>query len=81
MIGNPETAARISDLLLEVSALLNKSVAVMVESDCAADEKTAYTRQVGELMGMLGWDILNRLYSEHPVLLPDRYYLPGISKE
>lgn len=80
MISNADTAKRVGELLLEVSGILNESVGVVAGSDSPEDEKIAYMGAVGQVMGTIGLDILNKLYTAHPELLPEDYYLPGVSK-
>lgn len=76
MISDIETARKINDLLLEVSGMLDESVGLMVHSDCLASEKTKYMEIVGQVMGVIGLDMLNPLYRKHPSLKPEDYYLP-----
>ncbi|MES3024087.1 MAG: hypothetical protein V4857_21175 [Pseudomonadota bacterium] len=76
MITNPDTAKKISALLLEVSGLLDASAGIMAESDCAAVEKSNYISVVGQLLSIIGLDALNEIYQMHPHLLPPGYYLP-----
>ncbi|ECO4186721.1 hypothetical protein [Salmonella enterica] len=80
MISDHGAAKKISDILLEVSDLLDKSVCIMHESKCLAEEKKNYTTLIGQLMGTIGCDIFNILYKEHPDLKPDEYYLPDNNK-
>ncbi len=78
MIKDPKIAKKISDVLLNVSGLLSESVGVMVDSDCTDEEKDFYVQTVGKVMGIIGLDVLNNLYEEHPSLLPEGYYLPKV---
>lgn len=76
MITNLDAAKKINALLLEVSGILDESVGVMVDSDCPDAEKSKYMQIVGELLGVIGLDVLNSLYREHPQLKPEDYFLP-----
>jgi hypothetical protein len=78
MITNFETAQKINAILLEVSGILDESVGTMVDSDCPDSEKSKYMQIVGELLGIIGLDVLNLLYREHPQLKPEDYYLPDL---
>jgi hypothetical protein len=69
MIQNPEVAARVSALMLEIGAKLDASIAD-VQASCSEDELREYRRAVGRLMGALLLDIMNPLYAAHPTLKP-----------
>lgn len=70
MISNADTARRISELMLDVGARLDASVA-LVQSTCDDAEFHRYRRVVGGLMGEMLIEIMNPLYATHPHLKPD----------
>ena len=80
MLTNFEIAGKINGLLLEASGLLDESISVVVGGDCSDAEKSRYIEIVSQLLGVIGVDLLNEIYRIHPTLLPEGYYLPGVSK-
>ncbi len=76
MITDRPTAEKISQIMLEVSSLLNEAAAVMASSNCSDEEKIALYKYVGQLMGTIGLDVLNKIYRTHPAIKPPDYVLP-----
>jgi hypothetical protein len=68
VIADPETAKRISELMLRITAELNESVR-MAEGNLPPDEFSKYRRSVGAIMAEI-LEVLNPLYSLHPGLKP-----------
>jgi hypothetical protein len=75
MIKNKIVANNISELMLDISGQLNESVAYVTEN-CDQDELQNYRRVIGNIMGIIGLDILNNIYREFPEIKPEEYYLP-----
>jgi hypothetical protein len=75
MIKNKAVAEKISAIMLEISGQLDESVAYVGEN-CNEDELQSYTKVIGEIMGTIGIDILNKIYREFPEIKPEEYYLP-----
>ena len=69
-IDNKETARQLSDLMLELGAKLDASVA-LVRDTCDEAALAAYRRITGELMGTMLLDVMNPIYADHPELKPD----------
>ena len=69
MIANPDTAKRISELLLGVNDRIEESVLV-AKQGCPPEEAREYARAVGRLIMNVFDGILEPLWSEHPVLRP-----------
>jgi len=76
MFKDKETANRISKIMLNVSEMLDESAALIEATDCSADEKAAYYKTVGQLMGIIGIDVLNNIYRIHADIKPEEYLLP-----
>jgi hypothetical protein len=81
MFRDKETASKISKIMLNVSELLDGSVSELAVCKCLENEKEAYYRVVGQLMGIIGIDVLNQIYRMHPDIKPDDYMLPEDFKE
>lgn len=75
MFSDREVSKKISELLLEVSGLLDESVGIAVAGG-AGEEASEYMKIVGGLLGVIGVDVLNEIYRSHPSLKPVDYYLP-----
>jgi len=69
MIDNEDVARSISDLMVDCSARLDASVALVMEN-CTADEFKTYRRAVGKVMGEILLEIMNPIYERHPELKP-----------
>lgn len=69
MIANPETAKRISELLLGVNDRIEESVLV-ARQHCPPEEAKEYARAAGRLLMNVFDGILEPLYAEHPTLRP-----------
>jgi hypothetical protein len=68
MIRNIAVAQRISEMMIEILARLDSSVAT-VKEECSSEEFEAYRRAVGGILGEMV-EVLNPLYAEHPSLKP-----------
>ncbi len=64
-----DIAARVNDLMLEYSAKLNETVALLRES-CSEDEFQVYRKGIGYVMGYMFTEIMTPIYNEHPDLKP-----------
>lgn len=72
-----KTSGQICKRMLEVSGLLDEVAMLVAESQgCLADEKDAYLKTIGKLMGIIGIDVLNGIFRTYPELKPEDYYLP-----
>ena len=69
MIADTTTAKHVSELMLDISARLDESVA-MVNKTCSPEEDAMYRRAVGRILGRILLEVLNPLYAEHPSLKP-----------
>ncbi len=69
MIRDARIAKEVSDLMIEFSGGLDRSIAT-VRDQCSPEEFAAYRRAVGRVMGEMLLEVLNPLYSEHPALKP-----------
>lgn len=79
MFTDREVSARVSEVLLAVSAELDCSVE-FVASSCSESERAAYQQLVATIMGEICVSGLNLIYRRHPDLKPDEYYLPAIDR-
>jgi hypothetical protein len=68
MIKETAVARQISEVLLEISGQLDRSI-ITVKERCPAEEFHTYRRAVGRILGEI-LDVLNPLYEEHPSLKP-----------
>ncbi len=62
-------AKEVSNLMLEYSAKLNQSVA-LVQNHCTEEEFEKYRTAIGIVMGYMFTEIMRPLYDEHPALTP-----------
>lgn len=69
MIADTITAKHVSELMLDISARLDESVA-MVNKTCSPEEDATYRRAVGRILGDILLEVLNPLYAKHPALKP-----------
>ena len=69
-IDNKETARQLSDLMLELGAKLDASVALVGDPSAEA-ARAAYRRITGALIGTKRLDVMNPIYADHPELKPD----------
>ncbi len=74
LFRDPAVAKKISDLMLNISGQLDESVAFVVEN-CAEEEAKTYAQIVGGIMGIVGLDLLNRIYKDFPQIKPTEYPL------
>jgi len=72
MITNSDTAARISELMLDVFRRVDESV-VMVKDTCSPEEAAAYQKAVGRVAGAVVMDVLEPLYMTNPGLKPPNW--------
>ncbi|MGP0172820.1 hypothetical protein ACSVIJ_13170 [Pseudomonas sp. NCHU5208] len=75
MIQDKAIAEKVSQLVLDASGKLNESIN-LVATNCSEEEVAEYVMVVGQLMGSIGIDILNKIYRAHPSIKPEDYYLP-----
>jgi hypothetical protein len=72
VISDRNTAAQVMNCMVEVSARLNESAAV-VKDACTESEFLVYRDLVGALFGGI-YDIIRPLAEEHPSLSPPGYF-------
>ena len=70
MLKDKEVAKEVNQLMLDVGAKLNKSVALAKER-CSESEFKAYRLAVGKILGEMLMEVMNPLYAEHPDLKPE----------
>jgi hypothetical protein len=68
MLTNEFQAARVSQLMLEISRNLDQSLHLV--EDSPPDEQRRYKRAVGRILGEILCEVLNPLYAQHPSLKP-----------
>lgn len=81
MFENKEIACHINEVMLKVSSLLDESVALVAASNCHDEEKVKYYNIVGQIMGIIGIDVLNNIYRIHSDIKPSDYFLPEDYKQ
>jgi hypothetical protein len=69
MVEREETAAKISELILEFLEKLNASV-VQVRNECSPAEFETYRTAVATIIGNIVLEVMNPLYRRHPHLKP-----------
>jgi len=69
MINDPVIANKVSELMIETLARLDRSTAMVMKA-CPQEEFKGYRRAVGAVMAEIALEILNPLYSIHPLLKP-----------
>lgn len=69
MIRDNAVARQISEMMIEISGRLDRSVTTVKER-CSSEEFETYRRAVGHIMGEMLLEVLNPLYAEHPSLKP-----------
>ncbi len=72
MITNPETAKKISALMLDTFNRLDESI-VTVRENCTPEEAAAYEKAIGRVVGPIVMDVLEPLYQQHPALKPHNW--------
>jgi hypothetical protein len=70
IVSDKSTAEDISKIMLEVCGLLNESAKVMADSKCSDDEKSTYYKLAGQLLGVIGLDVLHVIYCAYPDIKP-----------
>ena len=75
MIQDQELAREISDLMRDITARVDASVA-FVQGRCPHTEFVAYRRCAGRIMGVILVEVLNPLYQQHPHLKPPGFDEP-----
>jgi hypothetical protein len=68
MIKEIEVARQISEMMIEISGRMDRSI-VTVKERCSPEEFEIYRRAVGRILGEM-LEVLNPLYAEHPSLKP-----------
>jgi hypothetical protein len=63
-------ATKLNEVLVECYFKLHGSIEI-VKEHCDDDERKAYCRAVGKVLGYLLLDVLEPMYSEHPDLRPE----------
>jgi len=69
MIRDAAVAQQISEMMIEISGRLDRSITT-VKDRCSSEEFETYRRAVGRIMGEMLLQVLNPLYAEHPSLKP-----------
>lgn len=69
MIENAKVAKQVSDLMLDYSQRIDRSIAV-VEDNCNPDEFKAYRLAAGKILAEIYLEVLTPLYQKHPELKP-----------
>jgi hypothetical protein len=69
MIKDREVAKGVSELMLEIGSLLNRSVTT-VQEHCSESETNQYRKIVGVIMGEMLLEVMNPIYRDHPDLKP-----------
>ena len=64
MIADPKLAEQVSDLMLDISGQLDRSVA-LVNKASSSEEAAVYRRAVGRVLGEVLLEVLNPLYAKH----------------
>jgi len=65
-----DTAIKLNEVLVECYFKLHESIDVAREH-CSEEERKAYCRAVGKVLGYLLLDVLEPIYREHPDLRPE----------
>jgi len=65
-----EIAKQVNTLMLELSARLDASVKLVMETS-DSEEFHRYRQAIGKIMGAVYLDVLSPLYAEHPSLTPE----------
>jgi hypothetical protein len=71
MFKDAAVAKQISDVMIDVSDRLDRSI-VTVKEQCSKEEFQAYRFAVGKILGEVLLEVLNALYAAHPSLKPPR---------
>jgi hypothetical protein len=69
MITDAAVAEQISDLMLEFSARLDRSI-IAVQKTWPPEEFRTYRVAVGKIMGEMLLEVMNPLYAQHPSIKP-----------
>jgi hypothetical protein len=69
MIGNVDTAKKISELMFKVSKQLEESLEVARETASAKDF-SAYAKGVGTILTDIMYEVLNPVFAKHPGIEP-----------
>lgn len=69
MIDSSNVAMKISDLMLDYSKEIDRSIAV-VRDNCSQDEFKAYRLAAGKVLAEIYLEVLTPLYQKHPELKP-----------
>ena len=70
VIKDPSIARQVSDLMIEFSGRLDRSI-LTVQERCSPEEFKAYRLAVAKVLGEMLLEVMNPLYTEHPDLKPD----------
>ena len=66
-----EPAIKVNETLLDCYFKLHETIDV-VREHCDEEERKAYSRAVGKVLGYLLLDVLEPIYVEHPDLRPEQ---------
>lgn len=69
MIKDKSIARQVSDLMIEFSGRLDRSI-LTVQKKCPPEEFKAYRLAVAKVLGEMLLEVMNPLYAEHPDLKP-----------
>ena len=69
MIKDKSVARQISDLMIEFSARIDRSI-LTVQEKCSPEEFKAYRLATAKVLGEILLEVLNPLYDEPPDLKP-----------
>jgi hypothetical protein len=69
LIKDKSVARQISDLMIEFSARIDRSI-LTVQEKCSPEEFKAYRLATAKVLGEILLEVLNPLYDEHPDLKP-----------
>lgn len=69
-IMEKDTAIKLNKTLVECYFKLHESIDI-VKEHCNEDERKAYCRAMGKVLGYLLLDVLEPIYGEHPDLRPE----------
>jgi hypothetical protein len=79
MISNKDVARYLSQVMIDTGSRLNEFL-YEVQEKCSQEDFKRCKRAVGSVLGTIAIEVLNPLYSEHPDIKPEEYYLPSTSK-
>jgi hypothetical protein len=69
MIRNISVAQQVSDLMIEFSARIERSI-LTVQENCSPEEFKTYRLAAAKILAEMLLEVMNPLYTEHPDLKP-----------